>query len=279
LCVLILAACGGGGSTPAPYALVAFDHRGDFYSINPADGTVDLIHDTYYQLLPSDPKLELKQVSSCLYNTLTGEIWMGPGGLGASVCGGCIYRLDMKTGEAIRLADSGADGLDAVPGMAMGPFGRIFAPQYAHGQEGDGGGLFQIDNVSGSASIANGLWPIAIGNGMTFDGQGVLFVAGDEKLYFVNPEDVAVELGRQVRTGFPFPEGTRGDIISMATRPTDGKIFCIFKEGAGRGGGGGSGGVTHLATVDTATLTVTHVVRLPLVMDGLAIVPTDVLSR
>ena len=287
---LILVACGGGGgSSPSPYTLVAFNADGDFFALSPTTGQATPLADTYYQPFKGDPAVELEDVSSCVYNPETDEIWIGPGGRGA--CRSCILRLDLATGEAIRLMDNADAGIEAIPGMAVGPNGTIYTSQYSHkfAEPSDDDGLYSLNNQTGAAVHLSMDWPGAVGNGMTFDAAGELYFAADGKLYWVDLDGdptamppvapfTAIELRLQNRVGFPFDPGTLGDIISMATHPDDGTILCIFKVGAGRGGGGGTSGPCHLARVNIATGTVTFIVQLPFLMDGLAYVPTDVLS-
>ncbi|MHC4940298.1 MAG: hypothetical protein ACYTHK_15240 [Planctomycetota bacterium] len=271
---LILAACGGGGGSGNPYTLIAFDNQGDMFQVNPSTGASTRVLDTFYRLVPSDPPQQLRQISSAVYNPVAGEIWGGAGG--GNACNSCVYRFDFATGEAITIEDNAGAGLGAYPGMAVNALNEIYVHQ------GFGSGLYLLNNITGAAVELNDTTAGLVGNSMTVH-EGTLYLAADGKFWMIDaggvaPSYDATELGDQILSGFPFAPGTIGDIVSMTTHPTTGLVYCIFKEGAGRGGGGGSAGTTHLATVNTDTGVVTHRAQLSRILDGLAWVPTDSLK-
>lgn len=260
---LILAACSsGGGSNGSVYTLIAFDHLGDLYRIDPATGNDTLLMDTYYN--PVNPPVSLDRVSSAVYNDAAGAVWIGGGG--NNVCPSCTFEIDPATGEAIRLSDNAGVNLKATPGMAINSAGRIFVHQ------GEGTGLYSIDNVTGAATLISDTTAGKVGNGMVFTGSDVLYLATDSKLYTVDTTTgVATEIDDLTLTGFPL--NTTGEIVSMTRRPSDGAIFCILKEGAGRGGGN-----SFFCRINLATAEVTHIAELFRIMDGLAYVPTAALN-
>lgn len=261
---LLMTACGGGGggSGGSLYTLVAFDHLGDMYRISPASGNDTLLIDTFYN--PVNPPVDLDRVSSCVYNDTAGAIWLGGGGNG--VCASCTFELDMATGEATRLADNAGVNLKASPGMAINSAGQIFVHQ------GEGTGLYRVDNATGAATLISDTTAGKVGNGMTFDENDVLYLATDSKLYTVDTTSgVATEVADLTLIG--FPPATTGEIVSMSMRMTDNRVYAILKEGAGRGGGN-----SFFCRLDLATGNVTYIAELFRIMDGLAFVPTAALN-
>ena len=301
-CGVVLAACGSGSSAPAPYTLVAFDHQGDLYRINPATGAVTQIVDTFYQPNPSVPATELWEVSSSIYNDQTGEIWMGSGGRGA--CDACMFRLDLETGEAVCLVSNldvypswdngnGLEHAKGTPGMAMGADGAIYTRLYNHSNAlPQSAFLYQIDESTGRATNLGQTFGTGSGNGMVYDDDGVLYAIADQTVYWIDlvgdpsadpprPPYRSIEMGGLLRTGFPLDDQTPIRVISAARMPGDNPnqstFYCMVKEDAGRGEGKGSAGKVFLAKLDLNTYTVTHIAQLALIMDGLAVVPTSVL--
>ncbi|MHC4450146.1 MAG: NHL repeat-containing protein [Planctomycetota bacterium] len=262
---LAMVACGGGGgggSGGSVYTLIAFDHVGDLYRINPATGNDTLLLDTFYH--PVNPPVSLDRVSSAVYNDAAGAVWIGGGG--NNVCASCTFEIDGATGEAIRLSDNAGVNLKATPGMAINSAGRIFVHQ------GEGTGLYSVDNVTGAATLISDTTAGKVGNGMVFDGSDVLYLATDSKLYTVDTiTGDATEVANLTLIG--FPPNTTGEIVSMTRRPTDDAIFCILKEGAGRGGGN-----SFFCRMNLANGEVTHIAELFRIMDGLAYVPTAALN-
>jgi len=260
-----LAACGGGssgngGGATGPVTLIAFDRQGDLHVVDPADGSSSEALDTFYD--PGGGAVDIGRVSGAIYNPVTGRIWMGTGADGLP-CGSCILALDVLTGEGVLVADN-SPPMNAIPGMAISGDNRIFV------HEGDGDGLFEVDSTSGEPTLVNATTDGTSGNGVTFSPAGALYLASDETLFTVDLVSFdATEVAGLTKSGFPADES--GEIVCMTTRPSDGKLFAIFKNGAGVGGGGDA----YLVTVDPATALMTYVGTMTENFDGLAFVPTD----
>jgi hypothetical protein len=260
LTLFALAGCGGGedgGGASTNTFLVAFSANGTLRFLDPATGAATgALVTSYFNGTNTVP---LGRVSSCIYNAAAGEIWVGMGGRN-TVCDGCIMRLNGTSGAASMVSNPGLRG---VPGLAISSTNRLFM------HEGDNPGLYEIDNVTGAtmqvAASAGG----NKGNGMTFGADGAFYLCSDGGLYVVEQVTfVASLIAALTKAG--FPTDIAGQVVAMATRPSDGAVFAIWKDSAG---GGGMGADAYLVTVDTTSGLMTYVGTLPGSFDGLAFLP------
>jgi hypothetical protein len=267
--VPLLAACGsdstGPDDDPLPVTLVAADRDGDIYTINETTGTETLIVPTS----TSDGTggmVEVGVVSSMLYVTSTQQWWLGTGQ--NAECSGCIQTLDPATGIATTLAIPA--GLRGISGLAAHPTtGAIYTWESDSTNQ-----LFGLDAVTADPdTLFSNLSPPSGGTGTTFGTDGTLYVAGGDELWTIDlVSGVPTLIGALTLTGFPALGG-RQTIGAMATRPTDGVVFGILKDG----GGGGRTTATFLVTINLTTAEVTNVGAHTELMDGLAYIPTSLL--
>lgn len=253
---------------PADMTLVAADRAGNIYTVDEGTG-VEMLAFTPMTDDGAGGTEMLGVISSMARVPSTDAWWFGLGG--NSVCGvldGCVYRLDMDSGsptmgEAVFVGETGTY---AVSGLAVDPeTGKIYT------FESDGSGpLFELDPVTaGTTIIISSVSEGSSGKGTTFS-EGLLYVAGDIRLTEI---DIAGGTSALVAdftfVGFTFAEASQ-TIGSMATRPTDGVVFGIVKDGGGRS----NTSTTYLVTIDVATAVVTIVGANTNLLDGLAYIPT-----
>jgi len=274
LCVLalipLLAACGSDSTGPDDelpiVTLVAADRDGDIYTINEATGADALVINTTTQN-STGTMVDVGVVSSMLYVPSTELWWLGTGGNGE--CDGCIQTLDPTTGVATTLQQVNSGG--GVSGLALHPTtGAIYTWRSDATDE-----LFELDATTGDLnSLFSSLAPPYSGAGTTFSADGSLYVIGGDELWTINLSSGATTLiDTATYVGFPAFVGSKQTIGSMATRPSDGQVFGILKDG----GGNNSTQVTYLVTVNLTNAVITNVGAQSELVDGLAYVPTSLL--
>ncbi len=243
-----------------PVTLVGADAVGDIYTVDESTGAGTLFLDTSTDSVGGSLG-EVGPVSSMSYIPTTDAWWLGTGGKAS--CDGCIQTLDVATGVATTLYHRPSTW--GFSGLAVHPSNdKIYT------FESDGSSrLYEIDPVTGvDTEIHNTLSVRSAGKGTTFSLAEVLYVVGDGDLFSV--DEVAgtyALIGTVTFTGFPALHST--DIQSMATRPSDGVIFAIVRDGGRR-----SHTATYLSTLNVATGEATFVGQTVDLMDGLAFVPT-----
>jgi hypothetical protein len=262
-----LAGCSGGGgngtpqvppdATPVPTdVLIAFDRQGELYSVDPATGVDTLRLDT------GMGGVNLGVVSAALYVTDAGRIWLGMGGLGSIPCSGCLLSLDHTTGEATVLAEPEVKGLTSLTRSAAGGF--IYA---ANGSTSE---FWGVNPANGAPQrIANFSEGQARGGGMVFDRGNTLYAALDLALYTVNPSTgVTTQVGPILYNGFPMP--IRDGAVNSLALMGDTVYGLVFdRMDVDR--------PTYLVRMDLATATATHIGRTSSPMEGLAVVPANLL--
>jgi DNA-binding beta-propeller fold protein YncE len=262
-----LAGCSGGGggnppppppdATPVPAdLLIAFDRQGELYILDPNTGVDTLKLDTNLG------GQNLGVVSSALYVSDAGRIWLGMGGAGNPPCPACVLSLDHTTGAATMLA---ATDMKGVASMARSPAGG-----FIYAANGNSSELWGIDPANGAPRrIADFSEGVARGGGMAFDRNGNLYAALDSALYTVNPSTAATAQVQQFTyTGFPAGIND-GAINSMALLGNVLYGLVFDRTDSNR--------PTYLVRIDPATATVTHVNRNSSPMEGLAVVPANLL--
>lgn len=266
LLIAPLAACSGGGGSgppkPPPDAagpgelLIAFDREGELYILDPNTGVDTLKLDTNFG------GEEIRVVSSALYVSEAGQLWLGIGGAGNPPCPACVMSLDPATGNVTMLSPSDMKGLAS---MARSPAGG-----FIYAANGNSNEFWGIDPTTGVpqriASFSEG---VARGGGMVFDRGGTLWAALDRTLYRVDPGTAATTRVQDFTyTGFPVNIGD-GAINSMALLGDTIYGLMFDRNDPTR--------ATYLVRIDTATATVTHVNRNSSPMEGLAVVPGNLL--
>ncbi len=251
--------------TEPTFTLVAADRDGDFYTIDEATGVETLFLDTSTDD-GFDGTTDVGVVSSMHYIPSTQEWWLGTGG--NAECAGCIQTLNLTTGLATTLADV----QNGVSGLAVHPTtGKIYTFESDGTDE-----IYEIDATTGVyTTLFTGLGMQNGGTGTTFSLSEVLYVAPRGELYTVDLSNGTPTLiGALTYTGFPAFTQTSQTIGSLATRPSDGVVFGILKDG----GNSGNLQPTFLVTVDLATAEVTNVGAHTQLMDGLAFIMTSLIS-
>jgi hypothetical protein len=261
----LLASCSGGSGTPPPppppdagasERLIAFDREGELYTIDPGTGVDTLRLDT------SMGGQDIGVVSSALYVSDAGRIWLGMGGAGGTLCPSCVMSLDASSGEVTMLATTTMKG---VASMARSPAGGYIYAANGNSQE-----LWGINPADGAPQpIANFSQGTARGGGMAFDQAGRLYAALDISLFTVDPGTaVTTQVGTFTYGGFPVAI-TDGAINSMAV--LGGTLYGIVydRQSTDR--------TTYLARIDPATAAVTYVNQNSRSMEGLAAVPANLL--
>ena len=270
LCLVAVAGgCHGDGVIVAQvggtFILIAFDNAGDLFTLDETTAAESFRLDTF-ATPPGMPAQDLNRVSASTYVPARGEVWLGLGG--NSVCRGCIMLLNMVTGEATLLFDNSSTN-SAIPGLALRPSdGAIFTTQA------DGSGFFSIDNVTGETTEINSSTASGTGNGLTFaDPNETLYLAEGSNPGRLCTVDPATGVDAFV-TNIVYPPGFGAadpGIVAMTTRPTDGVVFVLVKDGAG----GGGTKDTFLGTFNLATGEVTIIAMTTTKMEGLAFVPSN----
>jgi hypothetical protein len=267
--VPLLVACGSDSTGPEdvlPVTLVAADRIGDIYTINETTGVETLIIPTTTQN-STGTMVSVGVVSSMLYVESTQLWWLGTGG--NAECDGCIQTLNPTTGVATTLrstvADRGVSGLAAHPTT-----GAIYTWESDSTNR-----LYGLDATTAVVdSLFTGLGIPSGGTGTTFSADGTLYVVGGDELWTIDlVTGVDTYIGTTTFVGFPAFVGGNQSIGSMTTRPSDGQVFGILKDG----GGISNIQVTYLVTVDLTTAAITNVGSQTELMDGLAFVPTTLL--
>ncbi|MDH3207978.1 MAG: hypothetical protein OEO79_15335 [Gemmatimonadota bacterium] len=264
----LLAACGSDSTAPdmtTAVTLVAADRDGDVYTINETTGAATLVINTTTQNA-TGTLVDVGVVSSMLWVESTQRWWLGTGG--NAECDGCIQTLNVSTGVATTLIQPGNNGIS---GLAIHPTtGAIYSWESDSTNE-----LYSFDPVTGVPdTLFTGLPMPSSGTGTTFSTGGTLYVAADEELWTINLTTGApAMIGQMTFTGFPAFNSTSLTVGSMATRPSDGVVFGVLKDG----GGVNSTVVTYLVRVNLTTAEITNVGPQTELMDGLAYVPTSVL--
>lgn len=261
------AACGGGGGDnppPGPDAppvqtdrLIAFSRTGDLYVIDPATGTDTLKLDTSFN------GQDIGVVSSALYLADTGALWIGTGAAGQTTCKACVMRLDLATGQATVLDDQ--TNMKGVADMARSPAGGFIYATNGRSRE-----FWGINPADGQTQLINMFSQgEARGGGMTFDASGVLYASLDNAFFRVDPGTATTsQMTFLTYSGFTPPIAD-GAINAMAVLGNT--IYGILYDRMS------TDRATYLVRIDPATAVVTLVAKNSVSMEGLAVVPANLL--
>jgi hypothetical protein len=255
------------------FLLMAADRSGAVYTVDAATG-VESVSFTPMTDDGAGGMEPLGVISSMAWVPATDAWWFGLGG--NSVCGteGCVFVEDTVSGSPTegQWIELVRTQLRAIAGLAVHPDG-----QRVYTFEADAAGmLYELDPVTGDTSVVlSGLSEESSGKGTTFSADTLLYVFGRDLLTEIDVDaGTDSEVGRWTLTGFPTLVDPSPTIGSMATRPSDGTVFGILKDG----GGGGSTTTTYLVTVDVETAEVTMVGPNTNLLDGLAFIPARLVN-
>jgi hypothetical protein len=237
--------------------LIAFDRQGELHLMDTATGANSL------KLNTSGVGGEnIGVVSAAVYNSDAGRIWLGMGGLSAIPCSGCLLSLDTTTGATTVLAEPDVKGLTSLTRAPAGGF--VYA---VNGNSNELWGINPEDGVP--QRIANFSEGVARGGGLVFDRASILYAALDIALYTVNPTTaVTTRVQQFTYNGFPTPISD-GAVNSMALMGTTVYGLIFDRQDPLR--------ATYLVTIDLATAVVTHIGPTASPMEGLAVVPGNLL--
>jgi DNA-binding beta-propeller fold protein YncE len=256
---------GGGGNPPPPPdgppvqsdRLVAFSRTGDLYVIDPVTGVDTLRLDT------SLDGQDIGVVSSALYVAEAGTLWLGTGAAGVTACKACVLRLDLATGQATVLDN--ATNMKGVADMARSPLGG-----FIYATNGNSRDLWGVNPADGQAQLVGAFSQgQARGGGLTFDASGLLYGSLDNILFRVDPAtSTTTQVNLLTYSGFAPPIAD-GAINSMAVLGNTVYGILFDRESLD--------GTTYLVRIDTSTAAVTFVAQNSVLMEGLAVVPANLL--
>lgn len=244
------------------YILAASNLVGDIFQIDEADASATLLKNT-----STDGSTDVGVISSMVYFPTTGVLWIGGGGsTSRSTCAGCVVNINPATGVVTTLADNYA-AMRAITGMTIDSSGNI----YAGGRSKD---IYELSSESGLPTLFTHTFPSvgAGGGGLTIGADGNLYTAldGDAStggvLFMSNPASLtgtnATNVGIFSLVGITPASTTYSSVLSMATRPSDGTIFAILRDGFGRSA------PHYIVTVNPATAVLTYVGTLPYYLEN-----------
>lgn len=255
--------------------LVAADRDGNVYTVDAATGVESLLFTPMADDGVGGTEM-LGVISSMAHIPATDAWWLGMGG--QSVCptrDACVMVEDTVSGsptEGLYVVLGEIDPLSGVSGLAVHPStGKIYTFQ-----SDSGGELYELDPVTVAETVVlSGLSEGGSGKGTTFSNDGLLYVFGEDELTEIDIDaGTDTLIGTWTLTGFPTLLDPTPTIGSLATRVSDGTVFGILKDG----GGGRSTTTTYLVTVNLATAEVTNVGVNTNLLDGLAYIPTRLIS-
>lgn len=240
--------------------LIATNRLGDILLVNQTTGEVTELLDVY----TNSSGTNVGVITSMAYDASNDTLYGGTGG-SVSPNNGCIYTIDLSTGKATLLGDT---GLWALPGMALrASDGAIFTSLYNF--------FYRIDPVDvTSPTELNDSISYSTGAGMTYDLSGTLYIANGDggdiiTLYTLNDTTGAeTTLGALTYPNLAdfnaidpqFPVYSR---ITCMTNRFDGQIFGILTDEP----------YSYLVTVDPATVSAELVGRTGNKLAGLVMLP------
>jgi hypothetical protein len=249
-----------------PMTLVAADRDGFVYAVDPSTGIEALMRRARTVHPFSGSPTPVGVVTSLVWIPTPGALWLGTDRGG--ICSRCLYAFRPAATEEV-LVRPLVKEVDGVSDFAVHPVTRRI---YTFDRNG-GGYLFRVDPEWATyTEVMQNLDEGSYGKGTTFSNDGLLYVAGDERLTRIrlNRQEVT-QVGDFSYTGFPAFATTEVSINSLTTRPADGVVFGILQDG---GGLYHDVGATYLVTIDLETAEVTNLGANANLLSALAWVPT-----
>lgn len=249
-----------------PMTLVAADRNGFVYTVDETTGVETVRRQAMTNTPLSSSPIPVGVVTSLSWIPFPGALWLGTAFGG--ICSRCLYafRPDATTETLVRPLVKEVDG---VSDFAVHPVTRRI---YTFDRTA-GGYLFRVDpEWAEYTEVLRNLDEGSYGKGTTFSNDGLLYVAGDERLTRIrlNLREVT-HVGDFSYIGFPAFVTPELSINSMTTRPSDGAVFGILQDG---GSLFHDVAVTYLVTIDLQTAEVTNVGANTELLSGLSWVPT-----
>jgi hypothetical protein len=257
---------------PIVWVLLASDRNGDLYLIDPSDASATLILDLFTDDGAGGTR-DVGLISSMVYDPETGILYAGTSGNnGSPDCRGCLYTIDLTTGEATFVGDPILWG---IVGMSIRSDGYLLA------MDGDCTSLYLLDKQTGTdLDSADPGQNGCSGNGLTFKLDDTLYMAdngsGSPTIYLLDVTVSATSLTIDTTTpsvltsiGFGADESSLKAINSMTTHPVTGEAMGIVYTG--------NPGKRFLVMVDLDSAEMTNLGETNSEIDALVYVPESIL--
>lgn len=249
-----------------PMTLVAADRNGFVYTVDETTGVETVLRQAMTIHPFSGSPTPVGSVTSLTWIPAPGALWLGTAFGG--ICSRCLYafRPAAATEALVRPLVKEVDG---VSDFAVHPITRRIYTFHRNRS----GYLFRVDPEWGEyTEVMRNLDEGSHGKGTTFSNDGLLYVAGDERLTRIRLNRLeATHVGTFSYTGFPSFATPEISINSLTTRPSDGVVFGILQDG---GGPYHAVTATYLVTIDLETAAVTNVGANTTLVSALTWVPT-----
>jgi hypothetical protein len=247
-----------------PMTLVAGDSASGIYAVDEVTGTATLLKSAVWQF-QSFGLFPVGTITSMSWIPSEDSWWITGGRRG--FCPNCIYAFD-PAADSARLVRHSIFEVDVLADFAVDPLtDRVYTLK-----RDEAGYLFRVDLSTGAfLEVMRRLDEGPFGKGATFGSDGLLYVAGGDKLTRIRlsrMEDTIV--GTLSYVGFPTFVNYSVAIAALATR-ADGVVLALVQDG---GGPAGAVTTTFLAAVDLETAVVTHLTATSTPLSALAYVPT-----
>jgi hypothetical protein len=249
--------------------LVAGDSASVVYIVDEVTGTATPLRSAMWQF-ESFGLLPVGTITSMSWIPSEDAWWITGGRRG--FCPNCIFAFDLAADSA-RLVRRGVFEVDTLADFAVEPStDRVYTLK-----EGEGGYLFRVDLSTGEfLEVMGTLNEGFFGKGATFSNDGLLYVAGGDKLTRIRVSRIEETVVGPLRyVGFPTFANYSVAIAALVTRSSDGTVFALVEDG---GGPAGTISATYLATVDLETAVVTHVAATSARLSSLAYMPTRLVN-
>jgi hypothetical protein len=250
-----------------PMTLVAADGNGFVYTVDETTGTETSIRRAMTLHPFSGLPVPVGVITSLSWIPSVDELWLGTA-FGGDVCSRCIYAFSPDATAEVPVRPL-VEEVDGVSDFAVHPITRRI---YTFHRD-RGGYLFRVDPEQAVyTEVMQDLDEGSAGKGTTFSNEGLLYVAGDDRLTHIrlNLREVA-QVGTFSHVGFPAFATPELSINSMTTRASDGVVFGILQDG---GGAFHDLTMTYLVTIDLETAEVTNVGTNTNLLTALTWVPT-----
>ena len=248
-----------------PMTLVAGDGNSRVYVLDEATGTATHLQTAVWQF-ESFGVFAVGTITSMSWIP-SEDAWWITGGRN-SLCSNCIFTF-RPFADSARLVRREVFEVDTLADFAVHPFSdRVYTLK-----EGGSGYLFRVDLSTGEfvevmRTLDEGLY----GKGATFTSDGLLYVAGGDKLTRIRLTRMEERvIGTLTYIGFPTFANYSVAIAALVTKPSDGTVLALVEDG---GGPAATVTATYLAAVDLETAVVTHLTATSTPLSSLAYMPT-----